>query len=197
MTPALHRLVAATSGRPRIWKYRALSTCRRVEGAPLVRQPLLLLGPGAIAFGPGVEIGWPRSAGFHTGYVQLEAATPEAEIRIGAGARINNGTLLKSEGAGIVIGARALLGAGLTVFDSDFHALDPARRGTAPGATAPVHVGDDVFAGERVTILKGVTVGAGAVLGAGSVVRRDVPAGAVVAGNPARVLRAGPGVNGR
>ena len=39
------------------------------------------------------------------------------------------------------------------------------------------------------TILGGVTIGEGAIVGAGSVVTRDVPARAVVAGNPARVLR--------
>ncbi len=43
--------------------------------------------------------------------------------------------------------------------------------------------------GSSATILCGVTIGAGAVVGAGSVVTKDVPPGAVVAGNPARVLR--------
>jgi acetyltransferase-like isoleucine patch superfamily enzyme len=45
--------------------------------------------------------------------------------------------------------------------------------------------------GSNATILCGITIGEGATVGAGSVVTKDVPAGAVVAGNPARVLRSG------
>ncbi|MFJ7903195.1 acyltransferase [Streptomyces sp. NPDC096198] len=59
---------------------------------------------------------------------------------------------------------------------------------------APVHadivVEEDVFLGARVTILPGVTIGRGAAVGAGSVVTKDVPPEMVVAGNPARVIRA-------
>jgi len=54
----------------------------------------------------------------------------------------------------------------------------------------PILVEDDVFIGARATILRGVTIGRGATVGAGAVVTRDVPPGAVVAGNPARVVRA-------
>jgi acetyltransferase-like isoleucine patch superfamily enzyme len=43
--------------------------------------------------------------------------------------------------------------------------------------------------GSNVTILCGVTVGEGAIVGAGSVVTHDVPAGTVVAGNPAHMIR--------
>jgi acetyltransferase-like isoleucine patch superfamily enzyme len=48
-------------------------------------------------------------------------------------------------------------------------------------------VGDDVWIGWNATILKGVTIGAGAVVEPGAVVTRDVPPGAIVGGNPARV----------
>ena len=50
-------------------------------------------------------------------------------------------------------------------------------------------VGNDVWIGARVLILKGITIGDGAVVAAGSVVTRDVPAKALVAGNPARIIK--------
>jgi acetyltransferase-like isoleucine patch superfamily enzyme len=53
----------------------------------------------------------------------------------------------------------------------------------------PIVVGDDVWIGNRAMILSGVTIGQGAVIGAGSIVSRDVPPYAVVAGNPARIVR--------
>ena len=53
----------------------------------------------------------------------------------------------------------------------------------------PVTIEDDVWIGSRVTILPGVTVGRGAVIGASAVVTKDVPAYAVVGGNPAKVLK--------
>ena len=58
-----------------------------------------------------------------------------------------------------------------------------------PLQTAPIVIGEDVFVGARAFVLPGVTVGARAVVGAASVVTRDVPPGAMVAGNPARFLR--------
>ena len=51
------------------------------------------------------------------------------------------------------------------------------------------NIGNHVWIGGRVTILKGVTIGDNAVVGAGSVVTKDVPKDAIVAGNPAKVIR--------
>jgi acetyltransferase-like isoleucine patch superfamily enzyme len=52
-----------------------------------------------------------------------------------------------------------------------------------------VSIQNDVWIGARVTILSGVTIGHGAVIGANALVREDVPPYAVVAGNPARIVR--------
>jgi len=90
----------------------------------------------------------------------------------------------------IEIGDRVLLGANVLITDTDFHPIDAELRRRSPheGAHAPVVIEDDVFIGTQAVILKGVRIGRGAVVGAGAVVTRQVPAGAIVAGNPARVV---------
>ncbi len=183
------RLLEEAIRRSRVRKYRTLSTCERVSGEPLVLQPLLLLGRGAIVFGRDVEFGWTLSPEFWTGYCHVEAHTPESVIRIGDGAQINNNAYIKSEGAGIRIGDRALIGSGVEILDSDFHDLHPDRRRGGTPRMAPVELGENVFVGNGARILKGVTIGADTVVGAGSVVTTSLPAGVIAAGNAARVVR--------
>jgi maltose O-acetyltransferase len=183
-------LAAATLvRRSRIWKYRWLSSCHRVTGSPVVLQPVLFVGPGRIALGKDVQFGWPGSVGFYSGYGHVEAATADALVEIGDGAEINNGVMIKSEGPGIRIGPRALLGSRIFIYDSDFHELDPRRRRGGRPAMAPVTLGENVFVGDCSIILRGVSVGADSVIGAGSVVTGPIPPGVVAAGNPARVVR--------
>lgn len=113
-----------------------------------------------------------------------------ATIRIGHFFRASGVTLCAAKS--IVIGDRVMFGANVAIVDTDFHASDPPVRASpgdaANAKNAPVTIGDDVFVGMNAMILKGVTIGNAARVGAGSVVTRDVPAGAVVAGNPARLI---------
>lgn len=106
-------------------------------------------------------------------------------LHLGARVFINMGCRFQDTG-GITIGDDTLIGHGTTLTTLD-HAADPARRGDM--IPRPVTVGSKVWIGASVTVVPGVTIGDGAIVAAGAVVTRDVPAGAVVAGVPARVLR--------
>ena len=116
-------------------------------------------------------------------------AGPDALIELGDRTEINNNSMLKSEGAGIRVGADGLFGAHVEIFDSDFHDLHPRRRHGGTPRMAPVDIGDNVFMGMSVKVLKGVTIGADSVIGAGSIVTSSIPPGVIAAGNPARVVR--------
>jgi maltose O-acetyltransferase len=84
------------------------------------------------------------------------------------------------------IGSDCLIGTHVTMMDNHFHGI--SARHEMPSAQ-PIVIEDGVWIGNRAVVLPGVTIGAGAIVGAGSVVTRDVPAGVVVAGNPARTIR--------
>lgn len=91
----------------------------------------------------------------------------------------------------ISIGNNCLFGSDVTVFDNDFHPIEPNnRRYSKSGiAASPVKINDNVFIGTKVIIMKGVTIGENSVIGAGSVVVSNIPANMIAAGNPCKVLK--------
>lgn len=64
--------------------------------------------------------------------------------------------------------------------------IPPAKR--ILSSKGPITIGNSVWIGDRATILGGVTIGDGAIIAAGSVVTKDIPAGAIVVGNPGRII---------
>jgi maltose O-acetyltransferase len=87
----------------------------------------------------------------------------------------------------VTIGEETRIGPNVQIYTAD-HPRDPAVRRSGLESGVPVTIGSNVWIGGGAIILPGVTIGDDAIVGAGSVVTRDVPAGATVAGNPARVV---------
>ena len=108
------------------------------------------------------------------------------DVEAGPDSTINPFAVVRGEirlGAGVRIGAHS----SLLAFNHGFAADRPVFR--QPVTSKGIVVGDDVWIGSNVTVLDGVSIGSHAVIGAGAVVTKDVPEWAIVAGNPARVLR--------
>lgn len=85
----------------------------------------------------------------------------------------------------ITIGNNVAISENFTIWDSDAHAI----VGKETEKTKPIVIGNHVWIGTNVTVLKGVSIGDGAIIAAGSVVTKDVPANALAAGVPAKVIK--------
>lgn len=112
------------------------------------------------------------------------------------GVSIGEGCWLLSQDTGmfgsepylITIGSNVCITDGVRFITHD-GGIRPFRRNQPKlDVVAPIRIGNDVFIGMRSIILPGVTIGDRCVVGAGAIVTRDIPAGSVVAGVPARVL---------
>ena len=89
----------------------------------------------------------------------------------------------------IAIGNKCQIGDLVAIYDSDFHEISPATRNRSTGPSAPVRIGNNVWLGSRVMVLKGVAIGDNSVIAAMSVVTKSVPPNSLAAGIPAKVIR--------
>lgn len=159
-------------------------------GRPLLRRGLAHLGTGSVIICPLLIQGAER-------------------ISIGDGVLIRDGAWLATENPSstLSVGSHCYIG-----HRCHLHAIDPVSIGSGcvladnvmvsttdhgrvdrheVHGTGPIVIGDDVFLGQNVVVLGGVTIGDGATVAAGAVVTKDVPAGAVVGGVPAKIIGGG------
>ena len=110
-----------------------------------------------------------------------------SHLRIGARTFANYG-LVALDVADITIGDDVQIGTNVQLI-TPTHPVDPSLRRQKWEAAKPIAIGDNVWLGSGAIVLPGVTIGENTVVGAGAVVTRDLPAGVVAVGNPARVIR--------
>lgn len=104
----------------------------------------------------------------------------------------NCGTKIRCKNQ-IIIGEDTAIAHDVMIIDFDAHTvMEKGNEGYKEKTIAqPIKIGNHVWIGTKAVILKGVSIGDGAIIAAGAVVTKDVPAGCLAAGNPARIIKEG------
>src|SRR5512143_1650563 len=157
-----------------------------------------MVAPDFVRIAPSVRLG--ENVRIYA-FVNLYGCEIGEDSRIGTFVEIQKGACI---GKRVKVSSHTFICEGVTIEDEVFvgHGVmfinDKYPRATTESgvpqteqdwACVPTFIRRGVSLGSNATILCGVTIGEGAIIGAGSVVTRDVPARAVAAGNPARVIR--------
>lgn len=160
-----------------------------------VYGPVILRAPGGgVEIGSGVTLvssSWRCSASALAHPVRLRILGFSGRIVLEDGCGLN-GTSITARSKTVRVGRNVMFGPDCMVVDGDYHEpWPPEARKYSPGLErdADVIIGQNAWIGARSIILKGVTIGDNAIIAAGSVVTRSIPANALAAGNPARVIK--------
>ncbi len=126
----------------------------------------------------GERVNIEQHANFYTGW----------EIELGDDSSLGVRCMIPFD---LKVGKDVMMGPDVIILgdNHEFNSRDIPMRLQGMKEYPPVCIEDDVWIGAQVIILPGLTIGKGAIIGAGSVVTRDVPAYAILAGNPARIIR--------
>jgi maltose O-acetyltransferase len=175
----------------------------------------MLAGDPYIHDDPELVADWLRCALLVREYNMSSPAEPErrAELLRTLLGSVGAGTVIRSPlhcdyGYQTTIGARSFANWNLTLLDvgritigddvqlgpnvqllTATHPVQPGPRRDKWEAAEPITIGHNVWLGGGVIVLPGVTIGPDTVVGAGAVVTKDLPAGVVAVGNPARIVR--------
>lgn len=149
-----------------------------------------------VEIGEGLKIkGWPIIHGKGKIYagrnLRLHSAYNKVEIVIEKGGEIHFcDNVFINEGSKIIclkkinIGNNCMIGHQVFIIDTDYHGFD--GNGVI---TEPIEIGNNVWIGARVMVLKGVNIGDNSIIGAGSLVNKNIPSNSIFAGNPAKFIR--------
>ena len=170
--------------RSRIWRLLNIYKYAKLARFAFVEKPFLLTGVHSVSLGKNVKI-WPF-----------------ARIEVFAGSKSNpalkilDNTVIQpfshiAVAEKITIGRHCLIASHVYITDHD-HNIDLPRSDPSYSdnlQTSTVVLGDYVWVGEKVNILKGVTIGESSIIGAGSTVTKDIPPYSIALGCPARVVK--------
>lgn len=151
------------------------------------KKSLNLLGDvSMITFGINSSVGR-----FSTISIAKNGLKDNPELKVGNNTYIGEYNNIRVAGGKILIGDNCLISQHITMVTSN-HIINAGKNISSQGWTTEnnfIVIGNDVWIGANSVILPGITISDGAVIAAGSIITHNVPKNAIVAGNPARIIK--------
>lgn len=144
--------------------------------------------PGGVSIGDSCTIGRTKK-GYHAGMpfnTTLLNDGDNSHIKIGDNCRIN-GAYIHAQDF-IEIGNNCVMASGINIIDSNAHQVHSLDRTVGRDNPRGIIIGNNVWVGLNVIILKGSTIGNNCVIAAGSIVKGTFPNNAIIQGNPAAIV---------
>ena len=144
---------------------------------------------GGVKIGESCKIGT-SSRGYHSGmpfYTTLLNDGVNSKISVGSNCRIN-GAYIHAQKE-IEIGNNCVIAAGVSIMDSNGHEVISSDRTKGRDIPQTIKLGDNVWVGLNVIILKNTLIGDNCVVAAGSVVKGIFPENSLIMGNPVRIVK--------
>ena len=167
-----------------------IAGCAQVGDNAAVKAPIYTLGLENVSIGRNFRAG--ERLKLRT-FSSWEGRSYSPVIKIGDNVNVETDCHISAINR-VEIGDGVLLASFVYISDHSHGAvtadeLDMPPLSRSLVSKGPVVIGRNVWLGEKVTVLPGVTIGEGAIIGANSVVTHDIPAYAVAAGTPAKVIK--------
>ena len=178
----IHRFQTIISGlasRIRRVYYRSLGV--QFDGTSWLRNIEITRNASDIHLGDGIAL--------DRGVTLVYSGTAKpGKLTIGAHTYVNRHTIFDANHQ-LTVGQNCMIGPFCFLTDHDHGTTSGIPIRDQPFIDAPVTIGNDVWIGAHVTVLKGVTIGDGAIIGAASTVTRNIPANTIAVGSPAKPVR--------
>ena len=173
-----------------LYSYWIQNEFKEISSDVTFTKPFTLLGGEYISIGEGTSFGKNTTL---TAWDSYQGEKMEPSIKIGKNCFLGEFNHITSVNS-IIIGDDLLTGRWVTITDNSHGMTDYDSLHIAPikrkiYSKGAVIIGNNVWIGDKATILSGVTIGDGVVIAANSVVTKDVPAYSVVGGIPAKILK--------
>lgn len=168
--------------------FRSKLLDRRIR---MIRRPFILRGRKYVDFGNGLTTGyWCRFEVFPTD------SDDRVRLRFGDNIQINDFVHICAID-NVEIGDGCMFASHVYISDNSHGRYEGGENDSSPDVApdhreyiqAPVKIGKNCWLGEGVIVMPGVTIGDGCVIGAHSIVNKDIPAGSIAVGSPARVVK--------